>query len=327
MQKQNGTLEVLDLSGNHRLCSQQSSLVPFKEAIITNRCLKTLLLDATGFQSDGAITFAEALPESKTLERLSLLKNDSALNPLRANVLNLGHLVLSQGQVALKNVTMVIQEKLAAASNGSSNGSNGTREAGPVVTSPKESAPPLPSDTAYAALMAFVVAMRLNTSIHQLDIIKDLPALSTSSTTTSSTTAVKEEADGSLKRVSTLVKELRALCERNAQQSQQQKDRLGGGGGEAAFMSQLDPLVESAKQSMLVLGEMMSLGVQGDVVHENGDRWNAQERESMRALRRECAEAERFLDRAIVREEVTQREDLLGMLFWWWQLWCWCWWW
>jgi hypothetical protein len=72
--------------------------------------------------------------------------------------------------------------------------------------------------------------------------------------------------------------------------------------------------MDVAQQNMLVLREMLSLGAQGEVVHENEDRWNRSELEVMRQLRKQCIEFSEKIDSALTNEYVTKKEALVGMI-------------
>jgi hypothetical protein len=97
---------MLDLSKNFHLFSETNGVQALKEGLISNRTLRTLILESVGMKPETAIALAEALPESTGLYRLNILDNDAALNPLRANTLNIGQNVAAYGQKALKAVTL-----------------------------------------------------------------------------------------------------------------------------------------------------------------------------------------------------------------------------
>jgi hypothetical protein len=171
----------LDLSANTSLCSTTAEVSNFKFGFAKAGSLRILNLSSTGLKPEGAIALAEALPECKSIERLTLLGNDIALNPDKAAILNVGQNVLAFGQKALKAVSVAVDSAKESAEKfyqqQSSTSSNGST---PSSSAPSSStnlllnvAIPTGSETALAALMAVTVSMRLNNSITNLEIVDD----------------------------------------------------------------------------------------------------------------------------------------------------------
>jgi hypothetical protein len=156
----NTSLEFLDLSGNNFLFSSLDDTVAFKDGLVHNKSLKTLVLESVGFKHETAITLAEGLVETN-LQNVSLIKNDAVLNPLKANVLQE---VFDFGQKALKVVSGTFNQAVANLQQ---------RRPSDPITSPSSNNElnGKHAELALSALMALVVAARQNRSIVQLNVI------------------------------------------------------------------------------------------------------------------------------------------------------------
>lgn len=73
--KYNSTLETLDLSNNPCCGPLSEGIAALRTAFTVNTSLKRLFLADTGLTTDGAISLAEFLPESKSLLHLDLTSN------------------------------------------------------------------------------------------------------------------------------------------------------------------------------------------------------------------------------------------------------------
>ena len=73
--KYNSTLETLDLSNNPCCGAQSEGIAALRTAFTVNTSLKRLFLADTNLTTDGAISLAEFLPETKSLLHLDLTNN------------------------------------------------------------------------------------------------------------------------------------------------------------------------------------------------------------------------------------------------------------
>ncbi|WWC85158.1 uncharacterized protein L201_000015 [Kwoniella dendrophila CBS 6074] len=73
--KYNSTLETLDLSSNPCCGPNGEGIAALRTAFTVNNSLKRLFLSDTGLTTDGAISLAEFLPETKSLLHLDLTNN------------------------------------------------------------------------------------------------------------------------------------------------------------------------------------------------------------------------------------------------------------
>jgi protein phosphatase 1 regulatory subunit 37 len=73
--KYNSTLETLDLSNNPCCGAHSEGIAALRTAFTVNTSLKRLFLADTGLTTDGAISLAEFLPESKSLLHLDVTNN------------------------------------------------------------------------------------------------------------------------------------------------------------------------------------------------------------------------------------------------------------
>ncbi|KAK8870050.1 hypothetical protein IAR55_000620 [Kwoniella newhampshirensis] len=73
--KYNSTLETLDLSSNPCCGPPQEGIAALRTTFTVNTSLKRLFLSDTGLTTDGAISLAEFLPESKSLLHLDVTSN------------------------------------------------------------------------------------------------------------------------------------------------------------------------------------------------------------------------------------------------------------
>ncbi|WWC61497.1 uncharacterized protein I303_104081 [Kwoniella dejecticola CBS 10117] len=74
--KYNSTLETLDLSNNPCCGPSNDGISSLRTSFTVNNSLKRLFLSDTGLTTEGAISLAEFLPESKSLLHLDLTDND-----------------------------------------------------------------------------------------------------------------------------------------------------------------------------------------------------------------------------------------------------------
>ncbi|WWC69798.1 uncharacterized protein I206_103741 [Kwoniella pini CBS 10737] len=74
--KYNSTLETLDLSNNPCCGPSNEGISSLRTSFTVNTSLKRLFLSDTGLTTEGAISLAEFLPESKSLLHLDLTNND-----------------------------------------------------------------------------------------------------------------------------------------------------------------------------------------------------------------------------------------------------------
>lgn len=151
---------------NSNLCTLLESVLHLKDALMANNTLKTLNLQATGMLSECAIALAESLPELTTLNRLCLTKNDANLNPIKANQMHLGY---QMNELGNKAKSFAVQFFQSIRSNPTSDKVR-TPSHNSISSLSVDKKQPSPAEQATAALMAFVVSMRLNKSINALEL-------------------------------------------------------------------------------------------------------------------------------------------------------------
>lgn len=238
--KENTTLKALDLSGNPSLCSSSEYIDAFKLGLIGSKSLAVLNLSGCGFKVDSAITFAEVLPELKRLERLILTMNDTALNPDKAAVLNVGQNALAFGQRALKSISAAVDS---------------TKQSG--FTKLVSKSIPTGQETAMAALLAIVVSLRQNQSLTNVDIVdpKEFENIK------KKWKGVETNSDGQ-KNPYGLLKEIQDICLRNANQiALREKSARPTSGGESVETDiRLDKVTSDAdvaRHNLDLLKEML----------------------------------------------------------------------
>ena len=320
----NSYLEFLDVSLNRQLFSVIDDVIHFKDGLAQNRALKTLILEQVGLKADSAITIAEALAENSTLKHVSLMHNDAALNPLRANMVNMGQNVLAFGQKALKAVSGAAeavnesiknrQKQKSQESLGTANlSAPGTADAGvpsqksPATTTTTGSsilnvAIPTATELAVSALMALVISMKHNRSITSMEVI---PADELREAQTRRGTPMVDQ-------VLDLIEELNTICRKNAPTilaSQVAPD------AESVPKSQQPPQpelsvasvkleLETARRTICLLQDMLA----------KMDNTSDGEKETTKQLRDQCAQLRSTLASYSEKEVVAKDEVLLNQV-------------
>jgi hypothetical protein len=198
----NTTIQLLDLGYNSRICSSVASMQVFVKALVVNQTLKALSLCKTGFLFDSALVFIEAIPDMH-LQRLNLLNNDHVFHPLKANMLNLGDMVVRQGQQAIEFLSKSMTQVLKRSQ------SKNAEDAHIAEAKPSAATGPKPSEQAYAVLSALVAAMRSNKTLTHLEVLVEESTIPSDPSAPATDTVISPQ------HVQQLVLELRALCGRN----------------------------------------------------------------------------------------------------------------